>query len=62
MPRKVTDDQILGAAKRKLGELLKKTDKVDEAVSLANALTKMKAVEMKSQEGGWGTDLDDDDE
>jgi len=57
MPRVKTDDQIFAAAKTKLGALIAKSEDAAQVVSLVNALTKMKAVELKMGEDDWGSGL-----
>lgn len=57
MAKLKTDDEIFKAAKTKLGKLIGSSTQVEEVVALVNALTKMKAVELKMSEDDWGAGL-----
>jgi hypothetical protein len=50
-------DPDLSKAKKKLATLIEATDDVDKVVSLANALSKLVAVELKMTEEDWGEAL-----
>lgn len=43
--------------KAKLVNLIQNSSKVDEVVALANAFAKLRAVELKEEDGKWGEDL-----
>ena len=63
MAKTKSDDVIFGEAKTKLGKAIGacKDEDVDSLVKLTNALTKMKAVELKMGEDDWGRGLTGDD-
>ena len=44
--------------KAKLVKMLEKATKVDEVVALSNAFTKLRAVELKQEDGAWGEGLE----
>ena len=56
-PTKRTDEQIAVMVKNKLANLIETSKDVDAVVALANAFTKLRAVEMKADEGDWGQEL-----
>jgi hypothetical protein len=47
-------DADLSKAKKKLAQLIEDNSDVDKVVSLANALSKLVAVELKMTEEDWG--------
>lgn len=57
MPKRKDDDTIFKNAKNKVGRMLEKEEDATKVVALANALTKMKAVELKMGEDDWGSGL-----
>jgi hypothetical protein len=55
---KQVDDQVFKKAKTKLGEMIEKADNVADVVKLCETLAKMKDVELKADEGAFGSGLD----
>jgi hypothetical protein len=52
------DDEVFAKAKKKIGDMIEKAEKVDDVVSLCNTLAKMKQAEKASSDNGdWGEGL-----
>jgi hypothetical protein len=54
-----SDDEIFKSAKTKLGRVIDKTDDPEKLCDLVNALVKMKEVEIKANDTGYGGSLRD---
>jgi hypothetical protein len=51
------DDEVFAKAKKKIGEMIEKSTKVGEVVSLCATLAKMKQAEKGADDADWGAGL-----
>ena len=57
MKKRLSDDAIAVMVKNKLADMIQGSSVAEEVVALANAFTKLRAVELKQEEGDWGEEL-----